>query len=333
MANVTNNKKPAPLVSIAVPVYNGEGFMDDCLNSILAQTFTDWECVVVNNCSTDRTREIVSGFVEMDDRFKLVDAEDFVGLVENWNRLYPNISSGSTYLKVVQADDIIYPESIEEMVAVMEAHQNVGVCSSYRIDGFHVNCDGLNYFDGPVFSGRELLLRHLKNELDIAGSVTTPLFRKSVLEKLPTFPLIFDEKDYHIDTLLVYELMKLSDVGFVFKVLSLTRIHEGADTVLTAVRFNTFLCAQDYRFWRFKDLFPELKHAYRSHRITYAYFLFKEGLKGHRDCLDWHRKYLVNKFTTMEKIQGILLGNGISWRLRKLFGRSGQKTSGLNLNS
>ena len=73
--------KKAQLVSITVPVYNGEAFMEECLQSILNQTFKDWECVVVNNRSTDRTADIVQDFVNRDTRFRLVDCEDFVGLI------------------------------------------------------------------------------------------------------------------------------------------------------------------------------------------------------------------------------------------------------------
>lgn len=328
-----NEKTKGPLVSVAVPVYNGEDFIEECLESIRVQTFPDWECVVVNNRSTDRTAEIVREFTVADNRFRLVDCEEFLPLIENWNRLYPNISGESRYLKIVQADDFIYPEALEEMVKVMEQYPNVGMCTSYRIDGFDVNCGGLNYYDGPVFSGKELLYRHLKSEIDISGSVTTPLFRKSVLEKLPTFPKIFDELDYHVDTLLVFEMMNIADVGFVFKVLSLTRWHEGADTVRTAVKYRTFLCSKEYRLFRFKQVFPDLEADYRKHRLSYAYFLLKKKVKGHKDCLDWHKKYLQREFTFSEYFLAFILNNGISWRLRAPFRKKRKSQQRINLNT
>jgi glycosyltransferase involved in cell wall biosynthesis len=303
-----------PKVSIGVPVYNGERFMEDCLESILKQTFISWECVIVNNCSTDRTEEIIKQFVERDNRFKLFTYSDFVSLERNWNRLYNHISTESDYFKVVQADDIIPPESLEEMIKLLDQYPNAGTCTSYRIDGVKIDGGGLNYFDGPIFKGKDLLYRHLKGGLDITGTVTTPLFRKVSLEKLPTFPDIFDDKDYHLDTLLMYEMMNIADVAFVFKVLSLTRWHEGAGTVTTALKYKTFLCSKENRLFKFKENFPELEHDYREHRLKYAYLLIKERLKGNKECIAWHRKRLLRKFTFSEYMRALLLNNGIVWR-------------------
>jgi len=325
-------QKAAPLVSIAVPVYNGEEFMEECLQSILDQSFTDWECVVVNNRSTDRTAEIVQQFVDRDPRFRMVDCEDFVGLIENWNRLYPHIDEGSKYFKVIQADDYVYSECIGEMVTVMEAHGNVGMCSSYRIDGLKIDGGGLNYYDGPVFSGKDLLIRHLKSEIDISGSVTTLMFRKSDLEKLPTFPKIFDDRDYHVDTLLAYEMMNIADVGFVFKMLSITRVHEGAYTVTTAEKFQTFQFSQEYRFHRFKELHPDLEKRYRDHRLSYAYYLFKQRIKGNRKCIEWHNQYLTRKFSFIETLKAVLINNGISFRVKSFFGNERSRNT-YNLNA
>jgi len=321
----------APLVSIAVPVYNGDEFIEECLQSILDQSFTDWECVVVNNRSTDRTAAIVQEFTDRDPRFQLVDCEDFVGLVDNWNRLYPHIAEGSKYFKVVQADDYLYPESIGEMVKVMEAHEGVGMCSSYRIDGLKIDGGGLNFYNGPVFPGKELLVRHLNNEIDISGSVTTLMFRKSDLEKLPTFPKIFDDRDYHVDTLLAYEMMNIADVGFVFQVLSITRVHEGADTVRIAEKFNTFRFSQEYRFHRFKELHPDLEKLYRDRRLSYAYYLFSQKIRNNRECIEWHNQYLTRKFSLGETLKAVLLNNGLSYRLMSLFRkRRSQNTNNLN---
>lgn len=310
-----------PLVSIGVPVYNGEKFLDECLRSILNQTYKNWECVVVNNCSTDGTAEIVRKYEALDSRFKLVDYKDFVGLVPNWNRLFPNISDQSVYFKVVQADDWIYPEAIELMVDLMEQHPTAGICSSYRIDGKEVNCDGLNIYDGPLFSGKELLERHLKGGIDITGSVTTPLFRISVLKELPTFPDLFNEEEYHVDTRIVYEMMLLADVVFVFKVLSYTRWHEGAETMQLCVRFNTFLNGKEQRLFRFKQFFPELEKAYKTHRHKYAYYLLEQKIKGNKEAVEWHAKYLHRKFSTLDYFKAAIIRNGISYRLMSIFNR------------
>lgn len=307
-----------PLVSIGVPVYNGEKFLEECLDSILNQTYQNWECIIVNNCSTDRSADIASNFPRKDPRFRLVDHTEFVGLVANWNRLYPNISKQSVYFKVVQADDWIYPEAIEQMVDLMEKHPSAGLCSSYRIDGMEVNCDGLNYYDGPLFNGPELLKRHLRHEIDISGSITTPLFRKSILEKLPTFPDLFDNEEYHIDTRIVFEMMYLADVVFVFRVLSYTRWHDDAETLRLCIKHNTFLNGEEQRLNRFKQIYPEFEDRYRALRKKYAYYLFKQKIKGNTEALEWHNKYLSRKFTRLDFLKAALTENGLVYRLSSM---------------
>ena len=60
-----------PLVSIVTPVYNGEKFLADCIESILAQSYENWEYIIVNNCSTDRSLAIAEKYAEKDARIKI----------------------------------------------------------------------------------------------------------------------------------------------------------------------------------------------------------------------------------------------------------------------
>ena len=75
-----------PLVTIGVPVYNGEKFIIDALESIKNQTYTNFECHIINNASTDRTIELVQEFEKRDSRFSLYAYNEFVDIAENWNR-------------------------------------------------------------------------------------------------------------------------------------------------------------------------------------------------------------------------------------------------------
>ena len=65
------NSIPRPLVSVVTPVHNGEPYLEDCIKSVLAQTYQNWEYILVNNCSTDRTLEIVSAWVRRDSRIRV----------------------------------------------------------------------------------------------------------------------------------------------------------------------------------------------------------------------------------------------------------------------
>src|SRR6185503_300851 len=134
-----------PLVSVVTPVYNGERHLVECIESVLAQTYERWEHTIVDNCSTDRTREIAERYAKKDARIRVHPNSTFVDLLPNHNIAFRQISPAAAYCKVVQADDWIFPECLERMVAVAEAHPTVGVVGAYRLDGAKVDCDGLPY--------------------------------------------------------------------------------------------------------------------------------------------------------------------------------------------
>ena len=104
------------LVSILNPVYNGERFLRPCIESVLKQTYQDWEYIFVDNCSEDATPEIIREYARQDRRIRVVTNESFVGIIENHNIAFSQMSPKADYCKVVQADDWIYPECLEKFV-------------------------------------------------------------------------------------------------------------------------------------------------------------------------------------------------------------------------
>ena len=68
-----------PLVTVLTPVYNGEKYLIECLDSVVNQTYKNFEYILVNNCSTDRTIEIASSYAQKDNRIKIVNNSNFVG--------------------------------------------------------------------------------------------------------------------------------------------------------------------------------------------------------------------------------------------------------------
>jgi glycosyltransferase involved in cell wall biosynthesis len=307
-----------PLVSVGIPVYNGEKYIGEALESMLNQSYTDWECNIVNNASTDGTESIVKKYTNKDKRFKLHNYSEFAPIVDNWNRTVLHISENAKYYKILQADDWLDSLYLEEMVSVMEKHPTIGLCSSYRIDGKVVNCDGLDINDGQFYNGREMLLRHVKQEIDITGSATTLMFKVEYLKKLPQYPEINDPKDFHCDTQLAFDMMSISDVGFVFKILSYTRWHPDAYTSNTCVLFNTFLNGRELRLFKLRNLDPEIGKEYKIHRIKYAYFLFKKRLSRDRKTLKWHKEHERRPITFKEYLSAFLKYNILSRQLTKI---------------
>src|SRR4051812_16288926 len=104
-----------PLVSIVTPVYNGEEHLRECIESVLSQSYINWDYTIVNNCSTDRTLEIAQEYAARNSRIRVRNNETFVGVMESHNRALRQISPESKYCKVVGADDWIFPHCIEKM--------------------------------------------------------------------------------------------------------------------------------------------------------------------------------------------------------------------------
>lgn len=106
-----------PIVSVCIPVYNMERFIGAAIESALSQTFQDIEIIVVDNASTDGTSQIIAGFA--DSRIRVFRNSENIGAAGNFNRAV-SLARGR-YLKVLCADDVIYPSCLERQVAVLEA--------------------------------------------------------------------------------------------------------------------------------------------------------------------------------------------------------------------
>lgn len=115
-----------PRVSIGVPVYNGERFIRETLDSILNQTFTDWELIVCDNASTDGTAAICHEYVRGDARIRYVRNDVNLGSARNFNRTL-ELSRGE-YFKSANADDLCAPELVEKCVAILDARPEVVLC-------------------------------------------------------------------------------------------------------------------------------------------------------------------------------------------------------------
>ena len=110
----------APLVSIGVPVFNGERYVAETLDSLLAQTFRDIEVVVADNGSTDRTPDIVRGYVARDPRVRHVRSEENRGAAWNYRRV-ARLAHGR-YFKWAASDDLVAPTFIQRCLDALAAH-------------------------------------------------------------------------------------------------------------------------------------------------------------------------------------------------------------------
>ena len=225
-----------PLVSVLTPVYNGESYLSECIESVLAQTYQNWEYCIVNNCSTDRTLEIAETYAKKDKRIRIHNNADFVGVGQNGNIAFRQIASSSMYCKVVHADDWLFPECLMKMVELAEAHQTVAIVGAYSLVGDRVSWDGLPP-TSTVISGREISRWTLLGKPYVFGSPTALLLRSDLVRASESF---YDESNSHRDSEACLRILRSWDFGFVHQVLTYTRIRE-ADGRTFSKRYNTYL--------------------------------------------------------------------------------------------
>lgn len=135
-----------PRVSIGMPVYNGALFLKEALDSILAQTFKDFELIISDNGSTDRTQEICRAYAANDQRISYYRNEQNLGAGWNQSRVV-ELSKGE-YFKWAHHDDVCDPALLEQCVEVLDRNPSVVLCYSKTIiineHGQHIE----KYFDG-----------------------------------------------------------------------------------------------------------------------------------------------------------------------------------------
>jgi glycosyltransferase involved in cell wall biosynthesis len=124
-------KKVQPFVSFGIPVRNGEGHIEKLIDSILQQTFQDFEIVIADNLSTDKTPQILRSYALQDHRFNCVFNEENIGQIENFNRVF-KLSRGK-YFRWIGVDDWLEPSYTEECVNLMENDPNVIGVTTYTV--------------------------------------------------------------------------------------------------------------------------------------------------------------------------------------------------------
>jgi glycosyltransferase involved in cell wall biosynthesis len=219
---------PAPLVSVVTPVYNTEAFLARCIESVLAQTHQLFEYVVLDNASTDHSLEIARAYAAKDSRIRVIACDVHLPQIANYNRALSSIAPGSIYVKVVQADDWLFPQCIAAMAEVAEAHPQVGIVGSLHLmaDGAAVEGRGLRYpsyqLEGKEVTRRELL----EDQFHVLGTPTTLLYRADVVRSRRTF---FPEDSLNSDLAAGFEILRDWQFGFVHQVLAWLR--ESPDSV------------------------------------------------------------------------------------------------------
>ena len=126
-------QRDRPLVSVIMPAYNAEQFIEEAIDSVISQTVSDWELIVIDDGSSDCTQEIITKFTEEDARVHLIINEENMGVAKTRNRGL-DICCGE-YVALLDSDDYWEPQMLEKMIARAEqTRADIIYCSYALVD-------------------------------------------------------------------------------------------------------------------------------------------------------------------------------------------------------
>ena len=196
-----------PAISVCIPTYNGAKYIAQTIESILNQTFTDFEIIVSDDGSSDKTLEIVSSF--NDPRIVRIDRLSKVGAEANWNNAVANASA--SLVKLVCQDDLLYPQCLEVEAQTMSKSENQDVSFCFHLRDFvtpnsrKLSARRVGYSNLQKYSKTEILTKVVRSGGNPIGEPMAVTMRKLSLNSAGKF-----RGDYVID---LDMWSKLSDQG------------------------------------------------------------------------------------------------------------------------
>jgi len=209
-----------PLVSVHMVVYNGEQFISDSIQSILNQTYSNFELVIVNDGSIDKTGEIINSFE--DSRIKYY--ENTYNRGQNYSRTIALSHSIGEYIAVMDADDISYDNRLEKQIKFMEEHEDYGLIGSLAGVIDHTG-KPLGISQSKCFPPNETMVYLLFRNCFTHSSI---LFRKEILKKVGINKNLLLAADYEI----IVKVSRFMKVGNINEELVKYRQHDNSELYL-----------------------------------------------------------------------------------------------------
>lgn len=223
-----------PLVTIVSPLYNGERHVRGLADCVLAQTYTNWRLVIVDNHSKDGTHALASEYAARDERVRVVRNPETVDVISNHNVGFREIAQGSAYFRFLQADDRLTNDALAKGVALAQANPRVGIVGSHLQWGEET---ASTEFDPavPVHSGSDVAARTLLGETYPCLSPSALLFRVEAVWNRQPF---FAPQYLYADVMAFYEVLREWDFGVVPQILTVIGRDAGSVTNKVTKSYN-----------------------------------------------------------------------------------------------
>lgn len=252
-----------PKVSVCIPVYNGVDFINEAIDSVLKQSFQDFEIVIVDNKSTDNTFAVINEY--KDPRIRIFQNESNIGLIPNWNKCL-EYAKGE-YIKILPADDFIYPDCLKLQVEILEndKKKQISLVSGKR----NIINDAGKVLFTRGFSNKRVevagtdainkIIRSGGNTIGEGGAV---LFRREIIEKTGVFT---SDIFYVLDLDMWFNILLHGNLYAIPDTVSAFRVSAGSASVKIAKKQR-------------EDYFNFIKKIYANKKYKLTSYSYKFGL-------------------------------------------------------
>lgn len=281
-----------------MPNYNHSLFLPEAIESVLSQSYADYEFIIIDNCSTDESAAIIETFAKQDRRIIYTVNKYNIGPVQNLN-LCLTYATGD-YVKYLFSDDAFVSNvAVEKMVSVLNAHPNVSLVASGRNvidDKSHIIKVASSYREKGRYPGAQIISDCLMEQRNKIGEPSAAMFRKKYAVRG------FDTRYRQIvDLEMWFHLLEQGDFYYINEPLCSFRVHHNQQTQINiaqqTVSQEAFQLLNDYAIKPYVSLSP-LKREYMFFVPVYA--VWKQYLKKQislRFALDSiNRHYSILKF-------------------------------------
>lgn len=236
---------PSPTASICIPTYNYAKFLPDAIDSVLAQDYPDYELLVVDNCSTDNTTEVVNMYAQKDLRVRYLRNPQNLGMVRNWNRCLSEAKG--EYVKILCADDLLSPSCLKKSIEVLVSDSSIALvsCGRLAVTEFLEPICTLSFSGKKEFTQGANVINLCLWKGNIIGEPTAVTFRKSMAGRG------FHPDYVHLaDLEMWFHLLEQGNFAFIPETLCKFRHHQQQGTVNNVKHFSVaddeFLLFENY---------------------------------------------------------------------------------------
>lgn len=196
-----------PIISIIMPVYNTERYIKKSIESILNQTFTDFELILIDDGSTDNSSSICEEYSKCNDRISVIHKEnEGQGVARNIGIKYAK----GEYLSFIDSDDYVDEDFLESLLsAIKQENADIALSDLKAIEGT-ISFDIVHYNKKIVLDNNELMEAYVQGK--IQPGFVEKLYRKSLFEEIE-FPSVRAKEDYYIMHLVLAKCNKAVHIG------------------------------------------------------------------------------------------------------------------------